>query len=315
MPANVQVTIDDYVESIGFTTYAYLTRKITRRDLIKGSERSLGEFLEHFLRGKLAEFAFKKYLSTLRIEALIDVDLPIWIDGEYLPDILATRIDTVWAHSRFWPEVKAVVPKQQWMLIPTTVILGGRTRRNQPRPYCAYVICRVDLPPDHVMRLIRYWPKISERISGEWVSALKDLESVSVEILGYALFTDINSILREEPGDVASLDAAFGNGNWRLLKKRESFMDPQLGERYGGFNRDNCIVRLSNLRTDWNYLATCLRQNRPLAPAAQRNLAVFDAQMDAALEALSSGIRPSWFTMSLAQNNDPQSSLGETTHS
>ena len=79
MSATVQVTVEEYGESIGFTTCAYLKDKIVKRDLIEGSKRALGEFLEHFLRGKIAEFAFRKYPSTLGIEALIDVDLPLWI--------------------------------------------------------------------------------------------------------------------------------------------------------------------------------------------------------------------------------------------
>src|SRR2546425_4612702 len=51
LPIRVHVTPDEYVESIGFTAHAYIMNLITKRDLMKNSERYLGEFLEHLIRG------------------------------------------------------------------------------------------------------------------------------------------------------------------------------------------------------------------------------------------------------------------------
>ena len=82
--------------------------------------------------------------------------------------------------------------------------LSRWTRRSQPRPYCVYVACRVDLPANHIGRLIRYSPRVAERIDPEWVNALPDLSSILVEILGYALFTDINAILGGQSRDIAT---------------------------------------------------------------------------------------------------------------
>src|SRR2546425_8303111 len=135
----VQVTMDEYAESIGFASYAYIMDLITKRDLIKGSIRSIGEFVEHFIRGKLAEYAFKRLLANNGIQTLVDVDLPAFITGEYLPDILSMNLSGQWINPRFWMEVKAVAENQAWMLVPTTSIRGGG-RQKQPRPYCAYGI-------------------------------------------------------------------------------------------------------------------------------------------------------------------------------
>lgn len=304
---------DDYIESIGFTIYAYLTNKIVKRDLMKGSDRSLGEFLEHFIRGKLAEFAFKKYLSTIGVESLIDVDLPVFIPGDYLPDILAIRKGAEWEPTRFWLEVKAVTPKQKWMLIATTSVVGGG--RSHPRPYCSYVNCVVDLPTDHLAHLLRYSPKISKRMSSEWSLALKDIDDIPVEILGYALFTDIESVLRGGAKDRKDLDAAFGLGNWRLLRKHETFLDPQLGKRYGDFGRDNCIIRLSRLRNDWSSLQGYVRQNQALAPTTLRDTKSFENEMSESIVAIANNPSPSWFSRSLTSGIESvQESvlLGET---
>jgi len=305
---NVSIAPIDYVECVGFTTYVYLSNKIVKRDLMKGSERSLGEFLEHFIRGKLAEFAFKIFLKeTLKIETLIDVDLPVFIEGEFLPDILAFKTSEEWNIAKFWVEIKAVTGGHRWMLVPTTSVTGGK--RTQPRPYCAYVNCHVDLPQDHVARLIKYAPEIAKKMSPEWKEKLADIEGVNVSILGYALYEDINNILSSSSESAEILDKVFGPGNWRYLKKRTSFKDLETGKQYGDFGRDNCVVRLTRLRQDWDKFATLLKDNKPLAPEEHRDLINFEKQMVKAIDLMSKQPFQSWFARNL--NEQPISSLNK----
>jgi hypothetical protein len=294
LPIRVQVTTDEYVESIGFTAYAYIMNLITKRDLMKNSERYLGEFLEHLIRGKLAEFGFKKHLRDQGIETLVDVDLPVFIMGDYLPDILAMKVNGLWSNARFWMEVKAVVEKQEWMLISTTAVRGGK--RAQPRPYCAYGIGLVHLPMDHVARLIRYAPSIARRTSTEWTAALSDLDQIDVDILGYATFSDIDAVLTGQRNN--DLDQAFGAGNWRLISKGETFKDTLTGKRNGPYNRDNCAIRLDNLRQDWPNLLSRLRGNVAIAPTNRRDYPAFDAQMNSAVQQLQPYV--SWFSRDIS---------------
>lgn len=298
MAYTLSVSPDDYIECVGFTMYAYLADKIAKRDLMKGSERSFGEFLEHFIRGKIAESAFKKYvMKTLRIDSLIDVDLPFFIEGMYLPDILALKTDSGWDSARFWIEVKAVTGKQRWMLLPTTSVKGGK--RKQPRPYCAYISCRVDLPQDHVARLMKYAPKIAERMGPEWREMLADIEGISVAVLGYALYQDISNILSSDAESSKVLDEVFGPGNWRYLRQRTSFKDPSTGKKYGNFGRDNCVIRLTKLRQDWTRFARLLKRNKPLAPENHRGLGRFEYQMEKAFGLLAENGFRSWFERGL----------------
>jgi hypothetical protein len=275
---------------------------------MKGSERSLGEFLEHFIRGKLAEFALKNFLEeTFKIETLIDIDLPIFIEGKFLPDILAFKTNEHWHSARFWVEIKAVTGQQRWMLIPTTSVTGGK--HTQPRPYCAYINCHVDLPQDHVARLIKYAPEIAKKMSPEWKEKLVDIEGVNVAILGYALYQDINNILSSDDESKEKLDEVFGLGNWRYLRKHTTFKDAETGKQYGDFGRDNCVLRLTKLRHDWDHFGNLLKNNKPLAPETQRDLVSFDGQINKAVDLISKQPMQSWFERDLSQQ--PNTSLTE----
>jgi len=290
----ISITQEEYLECIGFSLYAYLEDKIAKRDLMKGAERSFGEFLEHFIRGKLAENALKKYLmSSFGVESLTDVDLPIFIQGDYLPDLVAYKTtEKMWSIPRFWIEIKAVTAKQKWMLIPTTSISGGK--RTQPRPFCAYVECLVNLPQDHVARLIKYFPKIKEKMSAQWIEKLSDLPNIEVSILGYALYQDIECILRRD-----NLNEIYGEGNYGYLERRKTFVDRETGKPYGDFNRDNCAIRLSKLRKEWDPFIKQIKSNNPLAPMETRNMSSLTTQMNLALNLLSEKGYTSWFSREL----------------
>jgi hypothetical protein len=208
-----------------------------------------------------------------------------------------------WDFARFWIEVKAVTGQQRWMLVPTTSVAGSK--RVQPRPYCAYVNCLVELPQDHVARLIKYAPKIAEKMSAEWKAKLADIGEIRISVLGYVLYDDIKSILASDSDSIQKLDEAFGPENWRYLKKQTSFKDIETGKRYGNFGRDNCVVRLSKLRQNWEQFASLVRSNRPLAPENSRDMNSFQNQMVKAFELISKGEKKSWFERTL---DEPQKS-------
>lgn len=293
-----------YIEAIGFSMYTFLTGKIVKRDLYKGgAERSLGEYMEHLVRGKLAEMAFKKFLlQEFGTQSLLDIDLPIFIKGKYLPDILAFKSDNGdWVLPRFWIEVKAVVEGQKWALIRVSSLRGGR--RAKPRPYDAYVNVRVHLPKDHVGRLIRYSPRIAERVSREWVERLTDLEEIDVEILGFALHSDMVCILNASVDEEAKkqLNSFFGAG-WAFVRKGSKLHDPETGKETVELGADNCAVAVSKLRAglEWESLLNLLDENKPLArersPQAQSTL---EREMKKAMYALSKQKPISWFHRTL----------------
>jgi len=294
---------EEYLEAIGFTAYAYLTGRIKTRDLIKGSERSLGEYLEHFVRGKLAEQAFKEFLRTKTgLNTLLDLDLPFFIVGNYLPDVLSFKQEERWLTARFWIEVKAVTERHRWLLIPTTSVRGST--RTQPRPYCAYVGAMVHLPKDHLGRLIRYAPGITERASQEWTAKLADLEGIEVEILGFVLYPDIIDVLNaaEDSDSRARLDGSFGPQCWGYVAKNSSIRDPQTGKSTE-VGRDNCAILLDRLRTNWQSLIEQLTRNEPMVDSTKRDMSQLELQMWRAYAEMRQGSK-SWFARTLVVSEE-----------
>ncbi|MEM3629315.1 MAG: hypothetical protein QXE06_08120 [Candidatus Bathyarchaeia archaeon] len=283
----INLESEEYAEALGFAVYTYLTGAIAKRDLYKGgATRYLGEYLEHVLRGKLAEIAFKKFLLlNFDFRVITDIDLPGYIPGKYLPDILAFKNKAKWQVPQFWVDVKALTEEQKWMLVRASSIRGGK--RAKPRPYDAYVNVRVLLPRDHIGRLIKYAPLIKNKISKEWKRRMQDLKSVEAEILGFATYHDVANILQVYEAQLQppqkkklgnKLNRLFGQGNWNFFKKGHPLPDPDTGEKTVELGSDNCAIVLSKLRTDkhWGKLLKMFRKNQPLVtqrpPDLQRKL-------------------------------------------
>ncbi len=283
----INLESEEYAEALGFAVYTYLTGAIAKRDLYKGgATRYLGEYLEHVLRGKLAEIAFKKFLLlTFDFRGIIDMDLPSYIPGKYLPDVLAFEDGGEWRVARFWVDVKAVTEEQKWMLVRASSVRGGG--RAKPRPYDAYVNVRVLLPRDHLGRLIKYAPLIKSKIGGEWERRMQDLKGVEAEILGFATYHDVANILqvhefRLQPQQrrklKSELNRLFGRGKWGFFKKGEWLTDPDSGIKTVELSSDNCAIVLSKLRTGryWEELVEMFRKNQPAVtqrpPDLQRKL-------------------------------------------
>jgi hypothetical protein len=311
----VAISAEEYVEALGFSIYTFLTGRIVKRDLYKGgAERSLGEYIEHLIRGKLSEIAFKKFLlKRFRVESLLDLDLPIFIKGKYLPDIVAFKAEEGWVVPKFWIEIKAVAEGHKWALIRASSLRGGKQRKA--RPYDAYVNAMVHLPKNHIGRLIKHAPPIVERISREWLERLQDLKSIEVDIMGFALYADMAQILRAGEGDKEAedqLNKIFGAGKWAFVKKGSVLADPETGRKTVKINTDNCAIALSNLRAtedEWKTLVNLLKENRPIAegrePKVQRLL---ERQMKTALKLLKKGGLESWFKRAL---NEGQQTLND----
>lgn len=213
---------------------------------------------------------------------------------------------------KFWIEVKAVVEGQKWALIRSSSLRGSK--RAKPRPYDAYVNARIHIPKDHIGRLIKYAPSVAEKISREWLERLADLKKIDVEILGFALYTDIVSILKASEDEEAEkqLNSIFSSGGWAFIKKGSKLRDPETGKETVELGTDNCAVVLSKLRAgcEWEFLANLLRRNKPLAeqrpPQAQE---AFEREMGKVLAILSKQKPESWFQRALNSKQLTLSSL------
>jgi len=226
MQYEVRVERDRYLEILAFTTYAYLSGKITAYSGILGGQRSLGEYIENFIYGKVAEEAFKKFLhSNFGIESLTDLDIADFILGYYLPDIIAVKLNDEYVATKFWIEVKEVRREQKWFLIPESGVTN--------RPYDVYVAVWVGLPDEHIAWLIKNVDEARSRMSKEWLKKMAEIEemvsNINCRIVGYALYPDVERVLKAKNGDALAekeLDKKYGEEGWYYFDGRTALFNP-----------------------------------------------------------------------------------------
>ena len=284
--------------------YSYLSGKIVKRDLIKGSARYLGEYLEHIIRGKLAEVAFKKAVNeNFDLEVLVETDLPVFLEGKYLPDVVAFKQEDTWHVPEFWIDVKATVEGQAWMLIPASHN-KEKGCHFLPRPYDAYVDVDVKLPADHLGRLIKHAPVLKDQIHKSWLKRLEDIERIEAEIRGFILYKDLRDMQNAKDGgdEVAQrrLNKQFGERHWNIFEKGEKLYDPSTSATMGGgLGKCNFGVSLENLRKEWDDLIDLLEKNVAMVSEEEflekRRRSQFRTQARRAIQKLLSNGRIEWF--------------------
>ena len=265
MDYTVTVMKDEYLGILGFTMYSFFTGRITKYSGITGGQRTLGEYIEHFIYGKVAEVGFRKFLQeNLSIETLTDADLAGFILGVYLPDLVAVKDqNNQWDVLRFWTDVKEVKESQKWLLIP------AQDKDTVARPYDAYVAVWVDLPKEHLYALLSQAPDVQDALDNDWKQKAEKIaekvSSIQCEIKGFVLYSDIENVKKALRGDSTAentLNEDFSEGGW-------GFHDPEDDSlRLEGLNnihRKNYGFKLGSLRNseeDWMKFREFLISNR-----------------------------------------------------
>jgi hypothetical protein len=262
----VTVPKDKYLEILGFTIYSYITRKITPYSTMRGGVRTLGEYIENFVYGKVAEVALQIFLKNkMNIETLTDIDLTDFIEGKYLPDLIVIKRDTDYEPLKLWIEVKEVRRDQRWLLIPRSAV--------KSRPYDLYVAVWVGLPDDHVAWLVKHVPDILNRTSSEWRERFEDIgknvENIPCEIIGFVTWNDVSLVVKAHEKDESAqqeLNKKFGQRRWHYFSKNKKLFDPEDPSWKGSKVGENIGFYLKKLRevSDWNTFRALILDNKRL---------------------------------------------------
>jgi hypothetical protein len=257
---------DRYLEILGFTMYAYLAKKITPYSGMFGGVRTLGQYIENFIYGKIAEIALQIFLKDrFGLETLTDVDLSDFIEGVYLPDLIAVKHGQDYEALKLWIEVKEVRRDQRWLLIPASAV-GSR-------PYDVYVAVWVGLPDTHVAWLVKHVPEVLGRMSDEWKKLVSDIEknieSVPCEIVGFVTWDAVDLVVKAHNGDSKAkqeLDRKFGQKFWFYFTGEEPLFDPLEPSWKGSKVGKNVGFHLVKLRevSDWGTLRNLVQENKRL---------------------------------------------------
>jgi hypothetical protein len=268
------VNKEKYLEIIGFTSYAYLAGKITKYSgMAGGRTRTLGEFIENFIYGKIAEEAFKLFLrGKFGLQTLTEVDVADFYQGIYLPDVVALKKNTAFVPLNFWIDVKEVRRDQKWLLVPASSV--------RQRPYDTYVAVWVGLPEEHVLWLVKNVPEVKQKMRKNWLEKVgkiaNNIDRIPCKISGFALWGDVRDVITAEQSSHEdekvearkNLTKKFGENGAFYFDGKTSLFDPENSSWQGAKVGENVGFVLKKLEksSDWEKLVSLILKNKRMVP-------------------------------------------------
>lgn len=271
MPIRYEISVsrDRYLEIIGFTEYAFITGKIAKYSGILRGKRSLGEYIENFTFGKLAEEAFKEFLDVnFKIKVLTELGLADFAISDYLPDIVAMEKEGKWLPLKFWVDVKEVRRDQRWLLVPASSL----TKRR----YDAYIAVWVGLPDEHLALLTASIREVKEKIGDDWKKYLSELEKnvqeIPCRVIGFALWNDLENITKHEDVEAKKLlERKFGPKGCHYFDGETALYDPDDLTWKGAEVGKNTGIALGRLykasAPNWKDFLEQLKSNKRIVPS------------------------------------------------
>lgn len=252
---DIHVPIDQYIEILGFATYTYLTGKISKYSGIAGGRtRTLGEYIENFIYGKVAEIAFKLFIEkNFGMKTLTELDIADFYKGTYLPDIVAYEKAGNWIPAVFWIDVKEVRRDQKWMLITESSV--------KKRPYDAYVAVRVGLPDEHFMWFEKNTSIINKKMSEEWLKKVKkferDINKIPCKIWGFATSQEVKYIKVRTDRKLTKKGGYYYDGETKVFDPADSSWSGAKVAKNYGFYQDNLEEK-----SDWKKFSSLISADK-----------------------------------------------------
>jgi hypothetical protein len=168
-------------------------------------------------------------------EVLVETDLPVFLEGKYLPDVVAFKQEDTLHVPEFGIDVKATVEGQACVLTPANKKKNGY--HVLPRLYDAYVDVDVKLPADRLGRLIKHATVLKDRVHKSWLKKLEDIERIEAELRRFILYKDLRDIQNaKDEGDEGAqrwLSEQFGERRWNIFEEGKKLYDRSSGDTMG----------------------------------------------------------------------------------
>lgn len=169
----VKLTMDDYFKAFNFAVKQFYGAGAAVVEWGKTKRREIGEFLFNQVGGKLGELAFSKFLhDRFGVEIKISFDVEKELRGQDIFGVLERKKGR--KISRL-PGVKVSIKTTKMQNFNLWVIEEDIDFSD------AFVLCRLDLPLNHLLRVFREHEKLS---------AIRDiipeLGEVEAEVVGFA---------------------------------------------------------------------------------------------------------------------------------
>ena len=168
---------NDYIKCFNFAVesfYAYPSRA----DFLGARDRGIGKWCEDFIPGKLGEIATHKFLKEkFNIEIQLDFSV-----GEGIPaqDIVSVadlrRRPTTFNPVQIRTSIKTTKMKNVWLAVPQ------REFDDSVRTSDAYILSRLDLPLNHIGRILRE----HDLFRGRLRNLIPEFGEYRAEVVGFA---------------------------------------------------------------------------------------------------------------------------------
>ncbi len=184
----VELTMGDYSLCLDFALAQHF-RGYVLSDWGTARQREFGQKITNWVKGQLAEVAVKKFLER---EFNVVVELDFQIHGEIVPQDIIGVLDS--GHSRpprIGIGIKSSKPKSAYL------VLGDNEVNLPDRRSDVYVLCRPDLPDDHLLRVTR--ERIVELVRNEqhfasYGEEIPDFQNIPCEVAGFCAIGELERV-------------------------------------------------------------------------------------------------------------------------
>lgn len=208
----IDVPLDGYYKCLDFAFVQHFNGYVLS-DWGSGRQREFGQKMTNWTRGLLAEVAFQIFLNKLGCEVDLDFDL----HEEFVPqDIIGIKENGVYRKPKIGVGIKSSKKKN------ASLVLSTQEVEDDYRKSDVYVFVRVDLPDDHLIRLLPN--EYKKLVRGQqhfnlYEKKFHPLESVKCEIAGWCVEGDLDYVTKIGGFDFGSYRYAKQTGKLRRSPK------------------------------------------------------------------------------------------------
>ena len=181
----IELTLEDYQVCLDFALAQHF-RGYVLSDWGTARQREFGQKLTNWIKGQLAEVAVKKFLKR---DFGIDIELDFEIHDAIVPqDIIGVNENGKTREPKIGIGIKSSKPKSAFL------VLGENEIKISERRSDIYILCRPDIPDDHLLRITKnrieevvknqkYYPSYKDR--------MPNFENMYCEITGWCSIDEL----------------------------------------------------------------------------------------------------------------------------
>ncbi|MFA6099841.1 MAG: hypothetical protein WC750_03075 [Patescibacteria group bacterium] len=191
----VELDLEDYALCLDFALAQHFRHYVTS-DFGTGRQREFGQKLTNWIKGQLGEVAVMKFFKEhFNFDVLLDFE----IHNDIVPqDIIGVIENGQKRPPRIGIGIKSSKPKNVFL------VLGENEISLPDRRSDVYILCRPDIPDDHILRITKNAIQIIVEEQPYYVSyrdKMPDFDNISCEVVGWCSYDELE-LKTEIPGQV-----------------------------------------------------------------------------------------------------------------